>query len=102
MDTDKDGKDIKQQLRFIDSFKFIASSVDKLVSNLKKGCCVNTSKYYRGEQLSLLLRKRVYLYDYMNSLNRLDEAQLPPKEAFYSKLSSEGISNEDYKHAERV
>jgi len=38
----------------------------------------------------------------MNSLKRLDEAQLPPKEAFYSKLSSEDISNEDYKHAERV
>lgn len=102
VDTDKDGKDIKQQLRFIDIFKFMASSVDKLVSNLNKGCCVNTSKYYRGEQLSLLLRKRVYLYDYMNSPKRLDEAQLPPKEAFYSKLSGEDISNEDYKHAERV
>ena len=102
VDTDKDGKDIKQQLRFIDSFKFMASSVDKLVSNLDKGCCVNTSKYYRGEQLSLLLRKRVYLYDHMNSLKRLTEAQLPPKEAFYSKLSGKDISNEDYKHAERV
>ena len=63
VDTDKDGKDIKQQLRFLDSFEFMASSVDKLVSNLKKGCCVNTSKYYRGEQLRLRLRKRVYLYD---------------------------------------
>lgn len=102
VDTDKDGKDIKQQLRFIDSFKFMASSVDKLVSNLDKGCCVNTSKYYRGEQLSLLLRKRVYLYDHMNSPKRLAEAQLPPKEAFHSKLSGEDISKEDYKHAERV
>ena len=52
VDTDKDGKDIKQQLRFIDSFRFVASSVDKLESNLEKGCCVNTSKYYRGEQLT--------------------------------------------------
>ena len=92
----------KQQLRFIDSFKFMASSLDKLVSNLDKSSFQNTSKLYQGERLNLLLRKGVYPYDYMDSLKRLDETKLPPKEAFYSKLSGEGISDEDYAHAQNV
>ena len=45
--TNKNGKvvDVKQQLRFIDSLKFMASSLDKLVENLDKNCCVNTGKF---------------------------------------------------------
>ena len=38
----------------------------------------------------------------MDSLERLDETKLPPKEAFYSKLMGEGISNEYYEHAKKV
>ena len=102
--TSKNGKivDIKQQLRFIDSFKFVASSLDKLVENLDKHCCVNTGKFYKGKQLSLLTRKGVYPYEYACSCERFDDKQLPPKEAFYSKLSGEGISDDDYKHAHAV
>ena len=102
--TNKNGKivDIKQQLRFIDSFKFVASSLDKLVENLDKNCCVNTGKFYKGKQLSLLMRKGVYPYEYASSCERFDDEQLPPKEAFYSKLSGEGISDDDYKHAHAV
>ena len=102
--TSKNGKivDIKQQLRFIDSFKFVASSLDKLVENLDKNCCVNTGKFYKGKQLSLLMRKGVYPYEYASSCARFDDKQLPPKEAFYSKLTDEGISDDDYKHAHAV
>ena len=102
--TSKNGKivDIKQQLRFIDSFKFVASSLDKLVENLDKHCCVNTGKFYKGKQLSLLMRKGVYPYEYASSCAIFDDKQLPPKEAFYSKLTDEGISDDDYKHAHAV
>ena len=102
--TSKNGKivDIKQQLRFIDSFKFVASSLDKLVENLDKHCCVNTGKFYKGKQLSLLMRKGVYPYEYASSCERFDDKQLPPKEAFYSKLTDECISDDDYKHAHAV
>ena len=46
--TNKNGKvvAVKQQLRFIDSYKFMPSSLDKLVENLDKNCCVNTGKFY--------------------------------------------------------
>ena len=38
----------------------------------------------------------------MNSPERLKETQLPRKEAFYSRLNDEGISDEDYTHAQKV
>ena len=38
----------------------------------------------------------------MNSQERLKETQLPPKEAFYSRLNDEGISEENYTHAKKV
>ena len=84
---------VKRELRFIDS---LASSLDKLSSNLKFDQCVNLKKYYIGNQLSLLLRKGVYPYDYVDCRKQLVETSLPPKEAFYSKLTGEGITDEDY------
>ena len=95
-------KDVKHQLRFIDSFKFMASSLDRLSGNLDKQAFTNTSRYYDGKQLDLLLRKGVYPYEYMDSTKRLDETQLPPKKAFYSRLSGDDISDEDYEHAQKV
>ena len=38
----------------------------------------------------------------MNTEERFSETKLPPKEAFYSRLSGEGITEEDYKHALNV
>ena len=40
--------DVKRELRFIDSFRFMASSLDKLSSNLKIDKFVNLKKYYGG------------------------------------------------------
>ena len=99
--TNKNGKvvAVKQQLRFVDSFKFMPSSLDKLTENLDKNCCVNTGKFYKGKQLSLLMRKGVYPYEYASSCERFNDEQLPPKGAFYSKLTDECISDDDYKHA---
>ena len=38
----------------------------------------------------------------MNSWERFDEASFPDKEAFYSGLNMEGITDIDYRHANRV
>ncbi|XP_022778319.1 uncharacterized protein LOC111319852 [Stylophora pistillata] len=83
----------------------MASSLDKLVKNLaKKGESFfqNTRKYYSGEKLKQLMQKGVYPYEWMNTIQKLDEPQLPPKEAFFSALSGKGISDEDYTHAQNV
>ena len=35
-------------------------------------------------------------------MKKLDETSLPSKEALYSKLTGEGITDEDYQHADTV
>ena len=102
--TDKKGKDkpIKHKIRFIDSFKFMSDSLESLVNNLPDDAFNILERYYKGEKLSLVKRKGVYPYEYMDSLERFKENKLPPKEAFYSRLTGEGISDEDLKHAEKV
>ena len=102
--TNKEGKTnpIKHKIRFIDSFKFMSASLDSLVNNLPDDAFNNLKKYYKGEKLSLVRRKGVYPYEYMDSLERFKKNKLPPKEAFYSRLTGEGISNEDYEHAKKV
>ena len=97
-------KEIKvyHTIRFIDSFKFMATSLEKLVNNLPKDDCINLGSYYSGDKFNLLARKGVYPYEYMDSLEKLKETALPPKEAFYSRLNDGGISDEDYAHAQNV
>ena len=41
-------------------------------------------------------QKGVYPYDYMDSFEKFDEAQIPRKEDFYSILNDQHISDEDY------
>ena len=50
----------------------------------------------------MLLRKGIYPYECMNSWEKFDQTSWPPKEAFYSELNLEGISDEDYAHAQKV
>ena len=71
--VNEEGKEvnIKRELRFIDSLRFMASSLDKLSSNLKINQFVNLKKCYSGNQLRLLLRKGVYPYDYVDCLNKI-------------------------------
>ena len=56
----------------------MAESLDSLVNNLPEDAFNNLKRYYTGEKLSLVMRKGVYPYEYMDSLERLKETQLPP------------------------
>ena len=102
--TNKEGKEIEvtRELRFIDSFRFMPASFEVLTKNLYKDQCKELAKEYSGKQFVLLKRKGVYPYDYIDSIERLSEKELPPKSAFYSKLNDTEISDEDYTHAKAV
>ena len=102
---DKNGeeKDKLIELRFIDSFKFVSSSLDSLTKNLVRGGRkLFGFEDYSELQYGLLTRKGVYLYEYVNSWDRFNETQLPAIDAFYSNLNMSSTSEDDYQHAQRV
>ena len=76
-----------------------AKSVNDLIEKFPR-----MHKFCNGDlnKFVLLLRKGVYPYEYMDSWERFDETSLPDKEAFYSKLNLEDITDEDYEHAQKV
>ena len=149
---DKNGNDkitkISYKINFIDSDKFMSTSLSNLVSNLSEGLhndrCIdckscfdymktkdeqlifrcfrwkknyeknfnedliqrfaNTYEFCNGDlnKFILLLRKGVYPYEYMNSWKRFDETSLRDKEAFYSNLNMEDITDVDHRHGKTV
>ena len=91
----------KFEIRLIDSFKFLQTSLANLVSNLNPSDFKNLNRVI-NHNVSLLTRKGVYPCDYVTSINKFKETKLPSKEAFYSKLYDEEISDEDYHHVIKV
>ena len=89
---------INFEIRFLDSFKFLQTSLANLVSNLSPDEFYCTKHAFK-KNTNLIARKGVYPYDYVSSFDKLSETQLPPKDEFYSKLNDQGITDEDYKHA---
>ncbi|XP_065654581.1 uncharacterized protein LOC136081211 [Hydra vulgaris] len=84
-------------------------NLDALPKDLAKDQCKNIGKLHSGKNISidfkkldLLLRKGVYPYDWVDSINRFNETQLPPKESLFSKLNDEDISDDDYSHAQNL
>ena len=92
-------KDKTFKIVFKDSLKFMSSSLGVLVNNLPKNGFKNISKYYTPEEVELIKQKGFYPYEFMDTEEKLKNTKLPPREAFYSKLSGKGISEKDYKHA---
>lgn len=92
-------------IRFLDTFRFMSSGLDKLSENLLRAGELNyreTYKHFRIEDLDLVTRKGVYPYEYTDCWKVLEETTLPLKKEFYSTLTGENISDEDYTHATEV
>ena len=54
------------QLRFIDSFRFMASNLDKLASNLDDDQCKHLMEFYNEEEVFRLMRRKgVYPKEYI-------------------------------------
>ena len=102
--TNKKGKvkDKTFDIVFKDSLKFMSSSLEALVNNLPKDAFKNLLNYFTPKQTELLKQKGFYPYEYMDSEEKFNDTKLPPREAFYSKLSGKGITEKDYEHAGNV
>lgn len=91
------------QLRFLDSFNFLATSLDKLIKTMNVKDFVNLRSNFCNDKLfSLLTRKGVYPYDYMTDWSCYEQTSLPLKCHFYNSLTNEYISDEDYNYAQLV
>lgn len=92
-------------LKFIDSFRFMAASLDKLSSYLpseEKLILKNEFRDLEPEKCALLERKGVFPYDYLDCWEKMEETALPSKENFYSKLMDEQISDNEHQFAEKI
>ena len=107
-------------LQFKDSYSFLSSSLEKLVKlnkykELEDKSLVRvnnwtskfkhnkTNKYVNNNNdLDMLTDKGVYPYDYMDSPDKSNETQLPPKSAFYSLLTESDISDAEYERAQYI
>ena len=140
--------EITYKIKLIDSYRFMSSSLSKIVDNLSEGIhnnkcvdcnscldyikmkneklllkCFNCNNYYKKKfnkdlikkfkntysfcdndlnEFVLLLRKGVYPYEYMDSLEKFNEISLPSKKYFYSNLNMENIDDIDYRHGNNV
>ncbi|KAM0726697.1 hypothetical protein ACS0PU_007881 [Formica fusca] len=95
--------DIK--LRFIDSYKFLSTSLEKLASFLNNDKLQILKSKFQDlltEEFNLLTRKGVFPYEYIDCVDRLHDTCLPPRESFYSSLTGDTVSESDYAHAENV
>jgi len=90
------------KLCFIDSYKFLISSLDKLALYLSKDklrimqCefCNLSAKNF-----DLLTRKSILPYEYTDCVEKLEETELPPPKSFYSSLTGDTVSEDNYTHA---
>lgn len=92
-------------MRFIDTFRFMASGLSTLAENLVTPGLENfreTNKVFTKVDMPIVTRKGVYPYEYTDSWGRLNETRIPRKRDFYSTLTESGIKEEDYEHAKKV
>ena len=95
-------------LVFKDSLQFMAASLESLTANLFKSG-VEKFAILRGEFhgvtdeiFNLLLRKGVFPYDFLDSMEKLALKSLPRIEDFSNRLRDSKCSVEDYEHAQKV
>ena len=77
---------VNNKLVFIDSFRFLSSSLGNLVKNLGNGDFKYLSQEFESNTLDLVKKKGLYTYEYMSGFEKLEE-KLTSKEKFYSSLT---------------
>ena len=82
----------------------MSSSLDSLVNNLACGGSYHFFGFeeYNENQYKLLTHKGIYPCEYITNCDKFKETELPPREAFYSKLNMSGVGNKDYEQRNRV
>ena len=98
-----------KKIKFMDSLNMIKGSLSALArEHIKnKGSLrytKNTISHLSQEAQSLLIDsgKQYLPYEYLDSMDKLNETSLPAKSEFYSSLTESGITDEEYAHVIKV
>ena len=89
---------IRFDMRFIDSCVFMTSSLASLVKTLSQADLVNTLKMlqiYKNLSVDTISEKGIFPYSYLDSLDKMQVAELPPQSAFFDTLTREELSDRD-------
>lgn len=83
----------KVNLKFIDSYRFMSTSIDELAKYVDNKDKRITQRFYNSrEQFELVTQKGVFPYEYIDKWSKLNETDLPLRKDFYSKLNNTKIS----------
>ena len=97
---DKSGKfrNVFENLRFIDSYKFMQPSLSTLVNNLEN---FFKAKGHSMEKIDLLKRKGFYPYSYIDSFKKFNEPRLPARRLWTNSLAGGevGVDRSEFNHA---
>ena len=88
-----------RKLVFLDSYRFLLDKLSNIAKSLDSKDLKILGKYF---DTNIFQEKGIYPYEYITSIEVLNEIKLPPIEAFYSTLYNENISEEEYEHAQNV
>ena len=108
----------KISFTFIDTLRFLPSSLDNLSKNLLnsedgKSEDLNKFKYTKQffeekypniteKELKYIIQKGVFPYEWLDSFDKLNETELPPIESFYSSIKESSVDEDDYERALKV
>ena len=100
---------VNRYIIFLDSNQFYKGSLDSHTSNLEDRDFKNLLSDFPADKLEILKRKDPYQYEWVDSYEKFNYHELPPKECFYSSLkdgkrdkSAGHISDEEDLHLKNV
>ena len=92
------------EIRFLDSFAFMATSLDELHKNLVQEQMIISKQYYEKDETFDLMtqQKGVYPYKHMDSFSKYNDTIFPSKDEFYNDLAGKECTVSDYEYGKKV
>ena len=96
------GFTINDNLRFIDSMRFMNSSLDALVKSFSDNDFKYLSQEFSGDLLELVKQKGVHPYENIDNFKTFCDEKLPNRSKFFCYLKDDCISEKEHSHAINV
>ena len=62
----------------------------------------NMKQHFNEEDMKIICQKGIYPYEWMDDKEKFKQGYLPTRNEFKSNLKLAGVTNNDYKHAQKV